>query len=110
MAQQKPTQSLNRLSWPPLRSDVMAVVAIAICVYCVVTTTWPVIAVTALVGAVFCAVSPRMKGRWGFKTPSASVGGEFVSPFEEATPAGPGERSEQAPVPEPAPRRESDAG
>ena len=105
-----PAQSLNRLTWPPLRSDAMAVVAIGICIYCLVTTTWPLLAGTAFVGAVFCAMSPRMKGRWGFDTPNASVGGEFVSPFEEATLAEPGERLERAPALEPPPNRESDEG
>lgn len=73
----------NRLSWPPLRSDVVAVACFAVCAYCVLSSTWPVLAGGALMCGLFAGLSPRMKGRFGLKTAESSVGGEFVSPFEE---------------------------
>lgn len=49
-------------------------------------------ALAALTAAVFSGLSPRMRGRFGFKTgANTSLGGEFVNPFAEATPAGPDE-------------------
>ena len=94
-----PAHHLSRLTWPPLRSDFMAVACLTICGYCLVTTTWPVIAGGALIAAVFCGVSPRMTGRFGLKTGAdTSLGGEFADPFEDAMPAA---------LEEPKPRQES---
>lgn len=95
MQQETPAQGreprsddLNRLTWPPLRSDCLAAVCLLLSTYCIVTTTWPAVAVTALVVAVFAGLSPRMTGPFGLKAGETSVGGEFVSPVAEATPAG----------------------
>lgn len=106
--------SINRVSWPPARSDLIATASIAICVYCVVTTTWPFMAGAALIAAVFAGLSPRMKGRFGLKTgPHTSLGGEFASPFEEEEPkpaALPALEPDPARVRELPPRTESGEG
>jgi len=67
----------NRLSWPPLRTDVMAVLCLALVVACLVTDRWPAVAVLALAGAIFCAVSPRMTGPFGFTSSGTQIGGTF---------------------------------
>lgn len=67
----------NHLTWPPLRTDVMAVVCVVIALACVLLGRWPAIAGLALAGAIFCAVSPRMTGPFGFKGGGTQIGGTF---------------------------------
>jgi len=43
----------NRLSWPPLRSDVVAVACLAVLAYCLLAHRWPLLALAALFAAVF---------------------------------------------------------
>jgi hypothetical protein len=78
---------LNRLSWPPLRSDVVAVACLGVLVYCVLAHRWPLLAFAALFGGVFAGLSPRMKGPFGFHSGTTGIGGEFASPFDELTQA-----------------------
>jgi hypothetical protein len=74
---------MNRLSWPPLRSDVIALICIGVVIFCPANNRWPGLAIFALAGAIFCAVSPRMQGQFGFSGSGVQIGGEFVDPFEE---------------------------
>jgi hypothetical protein len=68
----------NRLSWPPLRTDVMGLVCICIAMTSLIVGRWPGFAVMALAGAIFCAVSPRMKGPFGFQGGGGTqIGGTF---------------------------------
>jgi hypothetical protein len=53
----------------------------AIAIACFVVGRWPGLAVAALVAGVFCAISPRMKGPFGFSAGGgAKIGGEFDDP------------------------------
>lgn len=70
----------NALFGPVRRSDVLTVGCLAIAVYLICAQQWPGIAGLALVGAIFCGLSPRFKGHFGFKWGSAQIGGTFVSP------------------------------
>lgn len=71
----------NRITWPPLRTDIVGVLCLAIAIACFVFGRWPFFAGGALVGAIFCAVSPRMKGPFGFSAGSGTrIGGEFEDP------------------------------
>jgi hypothetical protein len=95
-----------------MRTDLAAFACFAVVVFCVLADRWPVFAGTALVGVIFLAVSPRMKGTFGFKSGNASIGGEFADPFdgnEEIRRVEPGERLQLGPAPdqEPPPRTES---
>jgi hypothetical protein len=72
----------NQLTWPPLRTDVMALVCIAIALACLVIGRWPALAVLALVGAIFCSVSPRMSGPFGFQ---GGGGTQIGGTFDDAT-------------------------
>ncbi len=101
------SDDLNRLSWPPLRSDCLAAACLLLSAYCIVTTTWQAVAITALVVAVFAGLSPRMTGQFGLKAGDTSVGGEFVSPVAETTRAEAADESERIPPGLP-PRTRSD--
>lgn len=93
---------LNRLSWPPLRTDVAALFFAAVSVYCLVSGRWPAIVALAIIATAFCAVAPRMKGRFGLTGGGARLGGEFVSPFDEpALPVTPAEPDALGPPREP---------
>lgn len=68
----------NQISWPPLRSDAVCFGCIAFAVACLALNRWPVVASLALVGAIFLAVSPRMKGPFGFSGGGGTkIGGTF---------------------------------
>lgn len=73
---------MNRLSWPPLRSDIGAVICIGVLTYCLIADQWPGLAAFSLAGVIFCAVSPRMKGYFGLSGAGVQIGGEFVNPLE----------------------------
>ena len=74
----------NRITWPPLRTDVMALICVALAFYAIAKDASPAIAVAAIVGAVFCAISPRMKGPFGYSGGGGTrIGGEFMTPREE---------------------------
>lgn len=70
-----PHRDANRLSWPPLRSDVVAVACLGVLVYCLVERRW---AILALIGLLFAGLSPRMKGQFGFQGGGARLGGELT--------------------------------
>jgi hypothetical protein len=77
----------NRLSWPPLRSDLVGALCITVVVVSMITGRWPGVLVFALAGAIFCGISPRMKGRFGFRGGGGTeIGGEFVHPAEGLNP------------------------
>lgn len=93
---------------------------LGIVIACFVLKRWPVIGGIALLAAVFAAISPRMKGPFGFTTPqgtlggeleSGSVDGEFDSPFDPTLPEAE-EPLELGPGPSPdlPPSTESDEG
>ena len=65
---------------PVRRSDVLAVGCMGIAVYLICAQQWPGIAGLALLGAIFCGLSPRFKGHFGFRWGSAQIGGTFVTP------------------------------
>lgn len=89
-------KDLNRMPWPPGRSDYAGLICAGVLAYCLATSKWPVLAGTALVGVIFMALAPRMKGPFGFRSGTgSSLGGEFASPFEEEQ-----ERLRQAERPE----------
>lgn len=99
---------LNQLCWPPLRSDCVGVACFSLSTYCIVTTTWPAVAVAGMVVGAFAGLSPRMTGAFGLKAGDTSVGGEFVSPVDSTTrPADP--LAPDAPR-EPPPKTGSGAG
>lgn len=70
----------NVLFGPVRRSDVLAVACLALAGYLIAAEQWPGIAALALLGAIFCGLSPRFKGRFGFKWGSAEFGGTFQAP------------------------------
>jgi len=94
----------NRLSWPPLRSDVVAFACLGVLAYCLLERRWPALAIIALFGLIFAGLSPRMKGPFGFQGGGASLGGQFDDPFEDLTPADFGEPMELGPAPESPPK------
>lgn len=67
----------NHLTWPPLRTDAIGVVCVVFAFGCLIAGRWPALAGLALVGAIFCAVSPRMRGPFGFQGGGTSIGGTF---------------------------------
>jgi hypothetical protein len=76
----------NRLTWPPSRSDIAALLCFAVAAGLILANRWPVIVAIAILAGVFAAVSPRMKGPFGLHTAGGNtVGGSFVSPFGRAT-------------------------
>lgn len=82
----------NRMSWPPTRTDLLTLVLVLAFAYCLIENRSFAITVPVLFGAVFCGVSPRMKGRWGWQgSGGSSLGGEFGDPFEGVTQAELGE-------------------
>jgi hypothetical protein len=101
-----PHRDANRLSWPPLRSDLVAAACLGVLVYCLVEQRWPALAIAALFGLIFAGLSPRMKGPFGLQSGSARLGGEFDDPFEGLTPADFGEPMELGPPPESPPKTE----
>lgn len=105
---QDPHRDANRLSWPPRRSDLTAVLSWATAGTLIGLDRWPVLAALAIVGGVFAGLSPRMKGPFGFQGGGASLGGEFDDPFGEPTQADSAEPKQLGPAPESPPKRESD--
>lgn len=74
----------DRLSWPPQRSDILALVCLIAFGYCLVENRGVEITVPVLFAAVFAGLSPRMKGRFGWQSGGgSSLGGEFGDPFED---------------------------
>lgn len=98
----------NRLSWPPLRSDVLALVFLIAFGYCLVENRGVEVTIAVLFAAVFSGLSPRMKGRWGWQSShGSSLGGEFDDPFEDLTQAELGEPLQLGPAPGSPPKTES---
>ncbi len=64
-------------SWPTLRSDLAAVVSTIALFVCLATHTWPVLAGTALLGVLFCAIVPRMRRKFTVKGPGVEIVGEL---------------------------------
>lgn len=75
----------NRVSWPPSRTDLLTLVLLIAFGYCLMENRSFVVTVPVLFGTVFCGVSPRMKGRFGWQgSGGSSLGGEFDDPFESS--------------------------
>jgi hypothetical protein len=67
-----------RSSWPHFRTDLLGLASLGVVADCVVAVRWPLVVVFALSVALFCAVSPRMKGRFGFTIGTTGLGGTFA--------------------------------
>jgi hypothetical protein len=65
------------LSWPPLRSDLVALACLGVVVYCLLERTWPVLAIAALGGTVLAGLAPRMQGAWGLRMWGGGISGAF---------------------------------
>jgi hypothetical protein len=75
----------SRGSWPNARTDLLTFVLVLAFGYCLVENRSFLVTVPVLFGAVFCGVSPRMRGRWGWQgSGGSSLGGEFGDPFADA--------------------------
>jgi hypothetical protein len=72
----------DRLCWPPLRSDVVALACFAIVTYCLLAERWPVLAIAALWGTVLSGLAPRLKDRWGIRVPGGELIGTFRDPAD----------------------------
>jgi hypothetical protein len=89
----------NRISWSLLRTDFLVVACLSVVAYCLVVGRWPAVVVFALGGAIFCGISPRMTGPFGFSSAGTRFGGSFddstkivvVSSFRPAGPNAPPE-------------------
>jgi hypothetical protein len=109
------TNDPNRLSWPPTRTDVFAVLAFALAVYCVAIDRWPWFAALAFAGAFLAAFSSRMRDWFGLvaSRDGIRIGGGLADPFgqERSTtlqaPADEPELLPPAPTPEELPRGSS---
>lgn len=66
-----------RDSWPHIRTDVLGIACLAVVAGCLTTFKWPGIVALALGVALFCAVSPRMRGPFGFSNGGTRIGGSF---------------------------------
>jgi hypothetical protein len=50
--------------------------------YCLLADRPVEITIATLFAGLFAGLSPRMKGRWGWQTKNAALGGEFEDPFD----------------------------
>jgi hypothetical protein len=66
-----------RAPWRHFRTDLFGVAFLALATACLATARWQVLAIFALGAALFCAISPRMKGPFGFSSGTARFGGTF---------------------------------
>lgn len=70
--------SRDRLSWPPLRSDLAYAICIVVLTRCLATGTWPGLAALALLGVLFCALVPRLKRQFLFRAGGFEIAGELT--------------------------------
>jgi hypothetical protein len=63
-----------RVSWRYFRTDLLAIACLGVVATCLVFE-WPAWAMVALGLAVFCAISPRMKGYFGLTAGMVRLGG-----------------------------------
>ncbi len=75
----------NRLAWPPLRSDVIALICFSLAIASFVLDRWPLFGVFALACSVVTGLSPRMRGLFGLAANSSGIriGGELADPFQD---------------------------
>ncbi len=66
-----------RNSWPHIRTDVLGIACLAVVAVCLTASKWSGIVAFALGVALFCAVSPRMRGPFGFSSGGTKIGGSF---------------------------------
>jgi hypothetical protein len=67
----------RRISRPLLGTDFLIVACLAVVAYCVIAGRWPAVVIFALGGAIFCGISPRMTGPFGFSGGGVWLGGSF---------------------------------
>ncbi len=64
-----------RISWRHFRTDLLGIACLGVVVACLANHKWPALALAALGVALFCAITPRMKGPFGVAIGGTRVGG-----------------------------------
>lgn len=75
-AEKMPDRNLpgeERISWPPLRSDLLAICCLLIDAYCLLEHTWPLVLLAALCAAIICGLAPRLEGTWRLRVWGAEL-------------------------------------
>jgi hypothetical protein len=67
----------NRIARSQFVIYALVVACLAVVADCIVAGRWPGVLIFALGGAIFCGVSPRMTGPFGFSGGGTRIGGTF---------------------------------
>jgi hypothetical protein len=69
-----------KLRWPPLRSDLLALVCFAVVIYCLIAGRWQLLALVSLLGGLLAGLAPSLQGSFAIKWPGGGFLGSFRNP------------------------------
>jgi hypothetical protein len=65
------------LRWPPLRSDLVALICFAVVTYCLIADRWQMLALVSLLGGLLAGLAPGLQGSFAVKWPGGGFLGNF---------------------------------